>query len=48
MIPGIIANLWCAVRGFEISEDEEDDFFDDYDPHENIMVDLLNIYIQYL
>jgi len=47
MVLGVITNLWCAVWGIEISEDEEDVCFDDYDPHEDIGVDPLNIYGTY-
>ena len=44
MVLGVITNLWCAVWGFEISENEEYIYSDDYEPHQDIGVDPLNIY----
>ena len=47
IVLSIITNLWCAVWGIEISEGRESSFLDDYDPHEDITVDPLNIYNTY-
>ncbi len=33
--------MWCVVWGFESSENEEDDFSDDYDPYEDMTADPL-------
>lgn len=38
-----ITNLWCAVWGIEVSEDEKDNI-NDYNPHRDLAVDPLNIY----